>query len=696
MPKIFIVLILNFTIVCYSQSDSENWINYQSTNHKSTMEKFPTPPEWVWQDLGNHIGHNIMEAVDVDSDGSKELILGSNGIDFTPGNYVTVLSSNLRSVQCVFDFDSIPQDIHISQMDDDPALEITIASMQKVIVADGKTCEIASQYDIEGELNSIALGDLNNDNITDVVYSISYDLYISSIDDMGNPIIQPGLGGERLIVEPADRAGGDDIGVFLNSIVIIHGENLSVINEFNSFTSELFHFGDVDGDGLYEVVSFKSGAICMVNLSSGDIVAEHQLSVHENYDTLRLQDVNADSKADILLGNNQWGDVIIKDYLWNDLFRINNPRNGTSNVLFTDIDDDGLNEVLFGAGHSATDDDNLFRADWNSQQLTWNSINLDGPYVLSNGFIENEEGQNSIAISARSQFSNTFAQHLLINTNTGAFPILEYPYTPIISAIDTGYPNSSDNPFVCSSDIESQPVFVKCFDAFTNELMWYRVVDDYSPIYFMKMMHLDSNSSLDILIVNNNGAIHSLNASNGYLNWQSEHALNNGIYFGFKDAYLFDQILWVLHNNVIYKINPNTGATLEVIENTGLSSMDLVNNKLYAAKIGEGFGILNTNDLSIPELIYSEKEPITYLEISEDEKIAFISTGSSNVPIPEMDITLVSIQNEFVSMHIGDVNVYDVSFPDQLNLYLSNEHGVRKYDLKFLNEKIFKNGFESL
>ena len=61
-----------------------------------------------------------------------------------------------------------------------------------------------------------------------------------------------------------------------------------------------------------------------------------------------------------------------------------------------------------------------------------------------------------------------------------------------------------------------------------------------------------------------------------------------------------------------------------------------------------------------------------------------------------MDITLVSIQNEFVSMHIGDVNVYDVSFPDQLNLYLSNEHGVRKYDLKFLNEKIFKNGFESL
>ncbi len=670
-------------------------------NQVYSVAQFPQQAEWIWQDLGNSIGQNIMVADDVDMDGDTELLLSTNGQGFGDARSVLLLSSDLTAVECSFDLGTTPLDYHISQMDQDSALEVTIVSANGFKTFDGATCQIQIEHEFSNQVDAAGLGDLNNDNIPDVVYAQNGHLYSAPINDMQNVSQRLGFGGTKIIVESLGRAGGDDIGVYTQTHTVLRGDDLSTLTEIFNWNSRYFAFGDVDGDGSFEVVGIKNGSpriLNAVNVSSGTVVADFEV---EWPDVLVTQDVNQDGKDDILLGNNQWGDVIVHDYTGQELFRVNNPEHGVSNLTVTDIDKDGQLEMLFGAGHSSSGSDHLFKADWQNQTITWQSEDFDGPFMLSKGLIEiNQQQQIAVSISETNSGYDEGGS-IFLNTINGNRSDLFQPVQTswgYVNSIEVGKPIASGNPFVCHTGDYTYDEFIACYDAITGEEKWLR---DYlnGNINFIKMMDVDNDQSEDLLVVSTSGVISAYQAANGFLKWQTEDIIDASIYKGFKDVFIVNNELWVLAAGDLYKFNPSTGATIETVMNSGLSAIDFANGQLYGARDGEGFGVINPVDYSILNLLYPETLTIAYLNVSEDGLVALVSTGlSQNYPYnqgtPDMDVTLVSINNDFSPWYVGEINAYDTNFPDQFNLYLSNFSSVRKFNLTILNENIFADGFE--
>ncbi len=95
-----------FTLIIFCYFISYSIFSFSHEN-SSIDNMINLNPRWNWQDLGTHIGHNIMEAVDVDNDGLKEMILGANGVGFDPGKSVVVLETNLLSTKCLINFPSV-------------------------------------------------------------------------------------------------------------------------------------------------------------------------------------------------------------------------------------------------------------------------------------------------------------------------------------------------------------------------------------------------------------------------------------------------------------------------------------------------------------------------------------------------------------------------------------------------------------
>jgi len=138
---------------------------------------------------------------------------------------------------------------------------------------------------------------------------------------------------------------------------------------------------DIDGDGRDELIAAEP----WYTVFAYDV--ERQLpkwSIPTAIDigAILVNDIDADGVQELLLGDGQWGKIHAYSTATQlEEWFITNPEHGVTNIAVGDVNNDGLKEVLWGAGASSTGSDRLYVANWVTRAITWQNEQLDGPFL---------------------------------------------------------------------------------------------------------------------------------------------------------------------------------------------------------------------------------------------------------------------------------------------------------------------------
>jgi hypothetical protein len=96
-----------------------------------------------------------------------------------------------------------------------------------------------------------------------------------------------------------------------------------------------------------------------------------------------VADVDNDGVPEVIIGDGQWGTVHVRDLNTQaSKWEANNPEHGVTNIAVGDVDDDGVVELLWGAGWTSTGADYLYVANTTGgHDIKWQSIDLQGPFL---------------------------------------------------------------------------------------------------------------------------------------------------------------------------------------------------------------------------------------------------------------------------------------------------------------------------
>lgn len=656
---------------------------------------FLQPANWVWADLGGHIGYNLLEAVDIDGDGDKELLLGGGGIGFSKGNYVYFMSNDLSTTECLFNLNRPVLDHHISPDQAGQPTILTLVTALHIMQINGRTCEyvfreLLNHYPVQGA----GLGDTNNDQIPDLVYSFDNDLYHSSIDDLATQTIKENSGGVKVVVEPLGRPGGDDIGVTRQNVFLFSGADMSQILSLDYAYSDRFDFGDVDGDGSYEVIAAKNNGSGMiaVNVATEQVLFE---LTTQNYQVVRAMDVDGDGDDEILAGLSQTGAVTVLGENGQVLRSFQNQDHGTVNILYTDLDDDGSAELLWGSGQNSTAPDYFSRVDYETGDLLWRSVNRDGPYRLAKEVIEVNGLPYLTASFARSSSGFSAGHSMVFNQSTGQVQFNELDdhllAVSSVSAVAAGTLDGADFFETCLAGENSFAIgyVLLCVDGQTGDVIYHRDLPDGIgyPVQ-MRIMDIDDDQQLDLLMLTHLGILIAYEAPTGFLKWQSPDLIDFSINRDTDIMHLIDDTLWLVHQGQITRVNPSTGAHIDT-NNTNFSHLITLGNDIFAFENGVGFGQFNTATQTLSQVLFPTTETHEHIDLSADGQILLLATGTA----PEFNTQFITLADG-ETLWEGDMLFYNTRFIDLYNLYISDQNGVQSLNLKGFVDLIFEDGLE--
>jgi len=144
--------------------------------------------------------------------------------------------------------------------------------------------------------------------------------------------------------------------------------------------------GDIDGDGLLEIVCAAGELITVINGENGTVLWDRRLTpIIEVISSPALGDINGDGKLEIILVGVEEGSTFITalalngengDYIWS--YTITKKPSEywlatSSSPILGDIDEDGKLEVVFGTEHTEhyERDDTLFALNIENGSLLW-------------------------------------------------------------------------------------------------------------------------------------------------------------------------------------------------------------------------------------------------------------------------------------------------------------------------------------
>ena len=221
-----------------------------------------------------------------------------------------------------------------------------------------------------------------------------------------------GVGGTRLLVAQLDQDP---------SLEIV--SNIGKVIDVASRTVQWKHgagFGlhlqaaDVDGDGIDDLIAAES----WYQVHAYDVKAKAlrwTIDVELDIDAIRVADVDGDGVPELLVGDGQWGSLHAFDLVAQvEKGAIANPEHGVTHIVVADVDLDGKSELLWGSGHSSTGSDHLYVADWSARKISWQSIDLTGPFVGPVTGDLDGDGQPEIVFASTASESNYGSGRIIV------------------------------------------------------------------------------------------------------------------------------------------------------------------------------------------------------------------------------------------------------------------------------------------
>src|ERR1043166_5074612 len=233
---------------------------------------------------------------------------------------------------------------------------------------------VAGNYGLTG----LSLADVDGDGLAELIVTTQDDLFV--FNSAGELLWQlAGVGGYDVVAGQMDNDPAIEIATTSGNVVdaITHTVQWTYNGGFGSYLK----LAPFPGESYQQLIAANAWDV----IYSYDVGRQLPRWSITNFNTgaIQIADVNNDGVPELIIGDAQWGTVHVHDLntqalLWD----VNNPVHGVTNIAVGDSDDDGVVELLWGAGYSDTGPDYLYVASTTgAHDIKWQSVDLEGPFL---------------------------------------------------------------------------------------------------------------------------------------------------------------------------------------------------------------------------------------------------------------------------------------------------------------------------
>lgn len=323
---------------------------------------------------------------------------------------------------------------------------------------------------------------------------------------------------------------------------VFDGDSHSVQWTYASGFGKQVDLGDLDGDGEVEIVGLASSTfIRAFRLSTQSI--RWELS-RASLDALRVADVTGDGKAEILVGDGQYGEVAAYTHKTNNLVllsELSSQEYGVSALAAGDLDGDGKVELVWGSGEGVTGADVLVVAGFNTHlAVEWKSgpaTSPDGPFVGPR-WIRDPGGPGALVYAAATSGNDSAGTRLVrwdpVSGAVTASPELGSNWEEAVALDAADYDGDGvDEVFLATAQTYS--TYFTVYDPWAAAAEWTSPLE-VGPGLSVTHGDLNGDGSPDALAFTENGVLHAVDVKNQATLFASAPVCANGA----RDAELAD------------------------------------------------------------------------------------------------------------------------------------------------------------
>ncbi len=359
-------------------------------------------PAWTTGILSDWVGPNGIVVTDLNQDGKGDIATCSNGFAYvlnleTDGTYNTTWYS--QDLQCA--------SIAAGDRDGDDISELYIATEPgAVLLIDSLTYQDITSFGLPTgtEVRDIVVDDVDDDTGLEIVLATPGATFVYDATDFSLEWQANSFGGDQLAIGELDNDNVKEIVV--NSLPghVLNAASKTQEWAYSGGFGVSVGTGDVDADGRDEIGFVKDWGSAVVLEGESQLIKWQSPDLGD-LEEIAVADVNSDGYAEVLVGNGQWGSITGYEgddgaYLWS----IPNPEHGVFGIGVGDANNDGTDEVVWGAGLSSSGKDALFVGSWVSQAVLWGTDDLDGPLYTAAGDID-LDGRGEFVLASFSSVS---------------------------------------------------------------------------------------------------------------------------------------------------------------------------------------------------------------------------------------------------------------------------------------------------
>jgi len=230
-----------------------------------------------------------------------------------------------------------------------------------------------------GVSSPAALRLFDHDGDGDLEIFVANSNSVSAFSGTGAPVwSKTGMGGTDLAVAQMD--GDPSLELATTDGKVVDMASGTIQCSWAAGFGYLLRSADFDGDGMQELIFAEHWNFCWA-FDVDTCLPKWSMPVF-NVGAIEVADVDGDGTEELIVGDAQWGDIhahvlSTQAQLWS----IANPEHGTTWIAVEDVDADGQNEVLWGAGASSSGSDRLYVGNYVAQSIEWENVQLDGPFI---------------------------------------------------------------------------------------------------------------------------------------------------------------------------------------------------------------------------------------------------------------------------------------------------------------------------
>jgi hypothetical protein len=619
--------------------------------------------------FGSSIGRSGIVVGDVDINGRMDIIIGGSTGTYNRNDFWQLLefdpatSSYIQKWQSRF-YQSPISRIALFDLDNDGYPSIFICQKNgNIEIIDPQTMETVHTIVTNADsINQIFFTDADNDTFPEIVFISDQALYL--YDPVSLTLKYQLPYGAR------DFAIGNVDGDPANELVLTSGHVL----EFNGITTKvewLYNDGfgvriklaDLDNDGMEEIICAASWH--RVTAFDADLTSpKWEFATDHDIGALLVQDTDNDGQPEVLYGDGQWGDLHCLDGQTgsNELWYIDNPEHGFTDIAVADFDQDGALEVAWGAGATSSGADYLYIHDIDSQAKEWQSLQEFGPFEAMDIGDLDSDGDLELVFSSAPDYPENGSIYVydaatltlevqsqgdVLGTQNDELHALK------IADVDDDGVNEI---VLVGSSIWKATVYIIDGQTLTMEQEY--TFDSGSIIHSLAVADVDNDGQTEIIIGSgreSTGAdgvyVYVLNGATGAVEWQS---ISLGDYW--SEIYSI-QVADIDHDNV-----PEIVAT-----NDRISVFDGISHQMWQTGGTDSYTALNLVDLdgdSIPEIVAgTENGSVVVIDGQSQlrEAVFPVSTGK----IYSLALLDIQLENQadpdIIFSSNGMAQVYDVN-----------------------------------